>query len=191
MILLYIPLLLLLPISQKSGENLYQITVISAYIRVFYEYATLVEPDSDQPFFAWESINRLTSKVTDKNLHSKLFSFLINNSYSVLAFISILLYFYKGMAILNMKQASLQNYMPFAVSLIFALIILVVVHIYSSINRNMRKPEKQIIYTCVKAAKSIGLFEEEDINDIAKKISELTLFVESKAAPFNKTEDRH
>lgn len=175
-LLLYTPILLLIPISQKSGENLYQITVLSAYVKVFFEYTGTVGDNSNQHLFSWESVNRLTSKVTDKNNDSKLFSFFINNTYPTLAIVSLIFYIFKVASVLHN-----QLYMPttwmrtvvFAVlwiTIIAAVILIVKIYSFSSIKKNMQDPEEGIIKTFVEAAQTIGLIHDKKTDDIVRKI---------------------
>lgn len=82
---LFIPVLFLLPVAVKSGENLCQIVSISCYIRVFFEHQ-----ESNDIFYSWESANNSISSV---NVDRKEFSLakLYNLEYPALSIASIVM----------------------------------------------------------------------------------------------------
>ena len=82
-LLAFLPILFVIPIAARSGENIRQITRISCYIRVFFEYSSNTPEDQ----FYWETaVNR---NGYEKSLFRKSrFSPAFNAEYTVLSLCS-------------------------------------------------------------------------------------------------------
>lgn len=79
-------ILVLVPTSIKSSENILQCTAISCYLQVFHEFR------NNEYLNAWETINTsINMKKLSHGIYHK-FSWLFNAEYAFLALISLLLY---------------------------------------------------------------------------------------------------
>lgn len=174
--LLYVPILLLIPISIKSGENLYQIEVLSTYVKVFYEYTSLAEERNRGKIFFWEFANGAASKINKKQKNISTYTFFLNNAYCIISLISLIIYSSKAISLLieyGQYFLSLKWWIAvifFVLSLAIGTILTIKINTWSSVKNNMKGPEKEIIETFVKDGIALGIFEDEKFNDIVDAI---------------------
>ncbi len=84
-----IPIVYLLPLAVKSGENLIQIASLSAYIRIFYDYLS-----KDKIRMNWETSNNMLSNANVNRGKRSFYMRLYNEEYTVLACVSFILYMF-------------------------------------------------------------------------------------------------
>lgn len=191
-LILIIPIVLMVPIACKSGENLYQISVMSSYIKIFYEYASLTGT-GEKPLtgvLCWELVNDVTSMITDntkqrecdvirKKHFKRRYLKWLNNSYTVLAAISIILYAFES-AYLLVRWYNVLNGSDFIVLfgilsffMIISIILLFIIRKESSVMTNFISPKKEAIRIFLKKAKAVGIILSDDLKmyeNTAKKL---------------------
>ncbi|MCR5694387.1 MAG: hypothetical protein K6G89_05380 [Clostridia bacterium] len=160
-VLLLMPLLFLLPLSIKSGENLQQITSISCYIRVFFEF----NPNSKE-VYSWETANNSLSSINVKR--RKLPSF-INSEYAFLAIGIILVEI--AFAFLNYLRMSNANnilmHIFHGLALIVSIVITIVIARTTSIYHRLQKPAKMYTIGYIMYGKKYDNFPEElDVKEV-------------------------
>lgn len=165
--LLCAPIFLIIPISKKSGENLYQIEVLSCFVKVFYEYKTLKERALNTPIFMWEFLNSQTSKlkISAKRLTS---TFFLNNSYTIISAISVVLFTLKFVVMISDIKLLFGHY-EYYTFLIFTVVLLaagifvtVKAHTWSSVESNMKAPEKDILKSFLEHGMALGIIQLEN-----------------------------
>lgn len=83
------PIIFMVPISVRSGENIQQITRISCYIRVFYEYQN---KDLEKCLYWETATNRSRSLLNQRNKNK--ISFIFNEEYTILSVCSLFVYIF-------------------------------------------------------------------------------------------------
>ena len=160
--LLFIPILLMIPIAYKSGENLHQIACIATYLEVFYENSSISKSLGANSVYFWENANNETYKIR-KIPKNNVFLFFINNCYAIISFVSTILLVIETLFLLiNYDKLSLKNY--FKITL-FALMILIIIAIaltivifnQSSVKKNMIDVKERSFKTYTDLAKSMGI----------------------------------
>ena len=173
-ILFYVPVILIIPISCKSGENIYQIAVLSSYIKVFYEYASIKNKDISEKLFCWEFANAKMFKIRSHKRSDALFLFLLNNTYFMLAVISLFMYMFEiCCAILN-HWYTLNNkvfWIVFnALFFIAGVFFVIKIYLFSSVKRNMVEPQYKIIKEFSEIAKKLDVISQEDSDKIISEV---------------------
>lgn len=167
-----IPIIYLLPLSVKSGENLIQIASISAYIRVFY--------DSLSPYdnmMNWETSNNILSNANvDKGKKSFVMKF-YNEEYTVLATISFLLYIIFS----DITLVSIHSYVStlfmittlviYIVLGILAILIILFIHKSSGMKHTLMKYTPIYVRGYIKRAVKLGIIDEYDMMIISEKVN--------------------
>lgn len=119
-----IPIVYLLPLAVKSGENLIQIASLSAYIRIFYDYLS-----KDKIRMNWETSNNMLSNANVNRGRRSFYMRLYNEEYTVLACVSFILYMF--FSILSIKIIMPIVDVDYVIALIILYIILSIFSLYA------------------------------------------------------------
>lgn len=177
--LLFIPTVLLLPISVKSGENLYQIMSLAAYIKVFYEYRSYRCGELQKGIFHWEIANYLTSILYNYrfNKPNKIILFLLNSSYALISAISTVMLAFGFCYIYTSYRKALEahdfiNFFLFlSIAYLFiSFITTIAIFLLSYVYRNGVKPMKKVLRQYVFQAISLGIIPDDGVENIVNKI---------------------
>ena len=168
LVLLFSPILLLIPIAKKSGENLYQIVSIASYIEVFYENASIKKAKKEKKILFWENANKLVTKIMDKSKNQwDVYS--LNNCYATISFVSTLLFGLETIYLLivhydffSQKHILCAAILMLVLLLTLAIIITVRIYILSSVKHNMIDKKEQIIEIYTKEAVRMGIITKAD-----------------------------
>lgn len=159
-----IPILYLLPLAVKSGENLIQLASLSAYIRVFYDYLS----DSDVRM-NWETSNNILSNANiDRGKRSFYMKF-YNEEYTVLASISFVLYVvFSAISFLMLKSVLETKYLIIIVIIyvILAVVlfcIIIFIHKSSGMKNTLMKYTPIYVEGYIKRAIELGIIDNIDI----------------------------
>lgn len=178
-----IPIIVFLPLSVKSGENLTQIASLSAYIRVFYEY-----PISGKKINRnWETSNNLLSNANvDRHEKSRIMK-LYNEEYTLLSLISLLIYIVMSMLhikkvwklLVDKKVSQNELYSIIAVyiiSAIFATMLIILIHNATTMKNSMMKSTVYYVQGYIKRANEIGVIKDEDLEKAIYELNPLKEF---------------
>ena len=163
LILLFIPILLMILIAYKSGENLHQIACIATYLEVFYENSSISKPVEANSVYFWENANNETYKIR-KTAKNNVFLFFINNCYAIISFVSTVLLVIEALFLLITYNELLSLKNSFNIAS-FALLILImvataltiVIFNQSSVKKNMIDVKERSFKTYTDLAKSMGI----------------------------------
>lgn len=181
---LFIPILLLVPLAIKSGENLCQITAIACYIRIFYE-----NKNQENEKYMWESANHALNPVLQKLIGRPLGRF-ANSEYSILAVASILMLV--GFSVIDYARINeLCGYPKWLVYLHLAKIVasaffILIIIQASSVKYNMRENVTRYLAGFVLFAKKERLYSNTDAGKKLKEIYENTRIVDEELDLFLK-----
>lgn len=122
-------LLILIPLSVKSGENLRQQVVIGCYLKIFYYYLVRRDNTDSDKIYPWEYINGLTNDIfKKKNKKSMRLQIFANSEYPILGLLSA--FFSFSILITNYNIIFEKEHMAFFKGLfIFVIVIIMVVEI--------------------------------------------------------------
>lgn len=159
-----IPILYLLPLAVKSGENLIQLASLSAYIRVFYDYLS----DNDGRM-NWETSNNILSNANvDRGKRSFYMKF-YNEEYTVLASISFVLYIvFSIISVLMLKSVFETKYLiiiiiAYAIIAIILCCIIVFIHKSSGMKNTLMKYTPIYVEGYIKRAIEMGIIDNTDV----------------------------
>ncbi len=167
-----IPILYLLPLAVKSGENLIQLASLSAYIRVFYDYIS-----EDNKKMNWETSNNILSNANvDRGKRSFYMKF-CNEEYTVLATISFVLYIlFSVISIIILKPVIELKYViiiiMFYAILAFCLFgIIIFIHKSSGMKNTLMKYTPIYIEGYIKRAIQMGVIKDTDIEVVKTELN--------------------
>lgn len=159
-----IPILYLLPLAVKSGENLIQLASLSAYIRVFYDYLS----DNDARM-NWETSNNILSNANvDRGKRSFYMKF-YNEEYTVLATISFVLYIvFSIISILMLKSVFETKYLiiiliAYVIIAIILFCIIIFIHKSSGMKNTLMKYTPIYVEGYIKRAIEMGVIDNIDV----------------------------
>lgn len=175
--LLAIAGLIILIAAIKNWENVFQITVLSSYVKVFYEYPSKTNRVSnDNGLYFWEHIQMKTNSFNSDDKHSPfkhlklhknklLYKVLYNGSYIVLELSTFMLFFvclltsgfHKGIIILIS-----------VVSCILIVFIACVIVKLVFVNGFSKEKQKAILKLHVEAAINLGVIDVGVVTDDSK-----------------------
>lgn len=166
-----IPIIYLLPLAVKSGENLIQIASLSAYIRVFYDYLS-----PDDGLMNWEtSKNILSNANVDRGKKSNIMKF-YNEEYTVLACISFALYiFFSIVAAVALKSAIRKEFFVLlivgdVIIDILALVVIAFIHISSGMKNTLMKYTPIYMDGYIKRAVQLGIIQVYDMKIVQAEL---------------------
>lgn len=171
-ILVLLPAILQLPIFTKSGENLYQICALACYIRVFYEYPSIVSGES---LMCWESVNKDTILLRN----SKRYTHLLNSTYFMVSVVSVVLHLSMLIHLLAVYYYQLALKRTFIIECVAMVICYIVIFNSFKLQKeasaaNMFGNERKIMTHFVNKAKSLGVIsDEKGTKEIVKEIMNL------------------
>ncbi len=178
-IVFLIPVTYFIPLAIKSGENLTQITSISAYIRVFFEYLRENSNDEELTKFGWETTNSLVSNI---NVHrgnkSKILLF-CNEEFTILSIASVMVCFISAcLHIASIYNSSNIMNFEFIITIIiyfllaiFAIKLVIVIHHSSCIKQNMMDKSFLFIKAYIYQAYNLNLINKKQVNDAIQKLN--------------------
>lgn len=168
LVLLIIAALLILIAAMKSWENVYQITSISAYIKVFYDYPSMHVSEADiekGKMSMWETLQMQTNTWNlheMKGVQSRIYRASFNGSYFLLEIATILIigFVLKSYGIIDSHFFSNAFFIP------VLLIIPVVIVLYrlTYVNNFLIKKQKKFLRAYAKAAIEYGVIDTSTIN---------------------------
>lgn len=163
---------LMYPLAIKSGENLKQITMISAYIRVFFEFVP------EEQSFMWErAVNLVSASTSEKGLKNSILSYLNgagrlgfhNGEYAILGAASLIFVISAFVHCLFITDTYMQlSPLVYQMVIVLGMILIIigfetVINIYraSSVKSNMMKVNKDITFAFLNLALTQGLIDEQ------------------------------
>lgn len=166
-----IPILYLLPLAVKSGENLIQLASLSAYIRVFYDYLS----DNDSRM-NWETSNNILSNANvDRGKRSFYMKF-YNEEYTVLASISFVLYVvFSIISVLMLKSVFETKYLiitiiAYTIIAIVLCYVIVFIHKSSGMKNTLMKYTPIYVEGYIKRAIEMGVIDNIDVVSAKKEL---------------------
>lgn len=182
LVLLAITGILILIASLKSWENIRQIMTISSYLKVFYEYPSIIARND---VFGWESIQIKTNSFGNSNGKKPLpffgFRLFFNGSYSILEVGTLAC----GLLII-LNSDAFSCFQKCIIAMIYSLAMLVFIIIVfkrTFTNAFSTKEQKKLLITHVEVAIGLGVIErsndssrEEQVMCIVNRIIEGSFF---------------
>lgn len=179
-IIFLVPVILFMPLSVKSGENLTQIASLSAYIRVFYEYPLSHTKQNRN----WEISNNLLSAANVDRKNKSLNMRFYNGEYTILSCVSfgiyiilMILHIRNLFGIYNKKSISYVNLILIVIMyiIVFALFILAVIFVHSvaSMKNTLMKGTVYYVNGYLKRAVELGIIKNEDLDKAIKELNPL------------------
>lgn len=156
-------LLMLIPMAIKSGENLRQLTSLSIYIRVFYDFASNIRHDTR---YAWDTADKRVSAVTTAKGTRKFWAKRFNSEYTVLGITSS--FFLLIILIVNIVYLEYDINLhcvvwPGIVVMIVSIYFVVVIHKRSNIKDNMMELSKEYTKKYLVLAVETGIIQENEL----------------------------
>lgn len=160
-VIFLIPIIYLIPLSVKSGENLIQLASISAYIRVFYDYLS-----TDKNKMNWETSNNILSNANVDRGKLSLSMKFYNEEYTILAIISYALYIvFSSVSIIGIKAVmSIKLWIVFIVIYVImgigSIVAIIFIHKSSGIKYSLMKYTPIYIEGYIKRAVQLGAIKK-------------------------------
>lgn len=162
----FITILVLLPLSIKSSENILQSTAISCYIQVFYECK------NKSSMGAWETINTsINVEKLNRGLYHN-FGWLFNSEYVFLAVISLLLYLVSAIIFTKNSNDIVVDYILIAVG-VLALILVVVIFFITGIIMRSNKNIKSYIKKYVQKGIDYEILSQDELNSLKNRFKHI------------------
>lgn len=170
-----IPILYFIPLSIKSGENIWQIASLSAYIKVFYEYRSI---NNESYLMNWETSNNLMSAVNINRGLKSLPMLLFNEEYTILSSVSFVLYCTSAIysiKSLNVYQADISLRILFISLLVMlglvGIIAICIIHKTSCMNNAMMKNSEIYLRAYIRRAIELGVISPQDLSNIENELN--------------------
>lgn len=167
-----IPILYLLPLAVKSGENLIQIASLSAYIRVFYDYIS-----DDNSKMNWETSNNVLSNANINRGKRSFYMKFYNEEYTVLASISFVLYIVFSIISIVILNSVIEKKYLIVIGVIYAIlavglvVIITFIHKSSGMKNTLMKYTPVYIEGYIKRAIEMGIIKDADIEVIKRELN--------------------
>lgn len=169
-VIFLLPIFIFIPLSVKSGENLMQITSLSAYIRVFYDYPVCCDKMNRN----WETSNNLFSNANVNRKKRSRYMKVFNGEYVILSITSFLIYLVfevlniKSLIMLLREQkiSSLNLHMVLMLYLlitILSIIVMIIINKVSSMKNTLMDKNNYYVKGYIKRANELGIIKDEDL----------------------------
>lgn len=171
-IIFLIPILYLLPLAVKSGENLIQLASLSAYIRVFYDYLS-----DNSTKMNWETSNNILSNANVNRGKRSFYMRFYNEEYTVLASISYVLYVvFSIISVIILKSLITMKVMILVVMLytilgISLFCIIIFIHKSSGMKNTLMKYTPIYVEGYIKRAIEMGAIDNIDIVTVKEELN--------------------
>lgn len=172
----YLSLLMIIPMATKSGENLRQLISIGMYIKVFYDYLSILKQDSEtvSTYYLWEYTDKLLSSFTTSKGKKQLKYRLLNSEYVILSAASALFLFISALLSFNFINAychTIYLYILYLLIIISSIILVLFTNYLSSSKRNLMDLSVEYTKKYLIIAADIGIINENGLKNAWKELN--------------------
>lgn len=171
-------LLVLIPLSLKSGENLMQQIAIGIYLKIFYFSLIKERKIRSKIIYPWEYVNGLINPIfTDNNSKNNILLLFMNAEYAVLGFVSTV--FTLSAAINNFNI--MKNFLKtteydklficiIAVIVIIEILLIIFIHLITNLKSNITRVHNLKVENYLQTILQINLITPKEYEKLKKEL---------------------